>query len=425
MVRGVARASGRPPSRGRRRRRCGRSRSGTGASSPQSVSKRVAVEAPRRRFEPRRVDEVRRADLGDPARSAPGARGRSCRPRPRGRGGCARAAGGGCRPSSRPARRRPSSSRGSVVAGPQSKSAGPSVGLDDVHADRALEPQEAEVDRREHVAQAPTRARARRRARPRGRRSGRRRPRSRPRGGRGSRGAANGASAVEAWVIRAGCSIRLSTPPSDSASGRASSGATSATASSSDSTRNETMPPKSRICRARDLVARVRRQARGRARARRPGARRGTRRSARAFSQCCRIRSASVLIPRSTSHESNGPGHGAERLLEEAQPLARAPGRSSRRSRRSRPSGRRGTSSSSGRRRRRRARAAAGGTARRTCCRPRGARRPRAPRRRPRRMSTTLSSGFDGVSTQTSRVSSSRCAARLSSNSSAGTYVKR
>src|SRR5256886_2730823 len=64
------------------------------------------------------------------------------------------------------------------------------------------------------------------------------------------RGAANGASAVEACVIRAGCSIRLSTPPSDSASWKILVRAASSTASSSDSARNETMPPKSRIWRA-------------------------------------------------------------------------------------------------------------------------------------------------------------------------------
>ncbi len=63
-------------------------------------------------------------------------------------------------------------------------------------------------------------------------------------------GAANGAFAVAACVIRAGTSIRLSTPPSDSASWKSFVRATSATASSADSARNETMPPKSRICRA-------------------------------------------------------------------------------------------------------------------------------------------------------------------------------
>ena len=99
------------------------------------------------------------------------------------------------------------------------------------------------------------------RARPRGRRSGRPPTRSRPRAARGSRGAANGASAVEACVIRAGCSIRLSTPPRLSASWKIFVRAQIATASSSDSARNETMPPKSRICRAAIVVAGMRRQA--------------------------------------------------------------------------------------------------------------------------------------------------------------------
>src|SRR5260221_96103 len=61
------------------------------------------------------------------------------------------------------------------------------------------------------------------------------------------RGGANGASAVDASVIRAGDSIRLSTPPSDSARQKSLVRAQMATASSSDSARKETMPPKSRI----------------------------------------------------------------------------------------------------------------------------------------------------------------------------------
>ena len=40
--------------------------------------------------------------------------------------------------------------------------------------------------------------------------------------------------------------------------------------------------------------------------ARPSGAPRGTRASARPFALCCAIRSGSVLVPRSTSHESNG-----------------------------------------------------------------------------------------------------------------------
>jgi pimeloyl-ACP methyl ester carboxylesterase len=63
------------------------------------------------------------------------------------------------------------------------------------------------------------------------------------------RGAAKGASAVVACVIRAGCSIRLSTPPSDSARQKSFVRAQIATASVSDSARKETMPPKSRIWR--------------------------------------------------------------------------------------------------------------------------------------------------------------------------------
>src|SRR5205085_12444950 len=58
-------------------------------------------------------------------------------------------------------------------------------------------------------------------------------------------GAANGAVAVEACVIFAGTSIRLSTPPSDSASWKIFVRPTSATASSAEAARNETMPPKS------------------------------------------------------------------------------------------------------------------------------------------------------------------------------------
>src|SRR5581483_11873957 len=107
------------------------------------------------------------------------------------------------------------------------------------------------------------------------------------------RGAANGASRVDACVIRAGCSMRLSTPPSDSASVKTLVREQSATASSSDAARKETMPPKSRIWRRADST---------------PGWWSRNAATARAFSQCRRIRSASVLIPRSTSQQSNGPG---------------------------------------------------------------------------------------------------------------------
>src|SRR4029453_8066204 len=63
------------------------------------------------------------------------------------------------------------------------------------------------------------------------------------------RGAANGESAVDACVICAGCSIRLSTPPSDSARVQTLVRATISTASSSEPARNEIIPPKSDIWR--------------------------------------------------------------------------------------------------------------------------------------------------------------------------------
>ena len=220
--------------------------------------------------------------------------------------------------------------------------------------------------------------------------------------------------------MRAGCSIRLSTPPSDSASRKSFVRATSATASSSDSARNETMPPKSRIWRSATSWPGCDAQA---------GVEHALDRRVPVEEGRDRARVLAVLAhadgerldPAQHEPRVERAGHGAERLLQEAQPLARARRRSWRRSRRSRRSGRRGTSSSSGRRRRRRARAAAGGTASRTCCRRRGSRRPRAPRRPRARMSTTFSSGFDGDSTQTIATSSSRWSARFSSNSSAGT----
>ena len=152
----------------------------------------------------------------------------------------------------------------------------------------------------------------------------------------------------------------------------------------SDSARNETIPPKSRIWRratswpgmgrqagvehALDGVVPVEEVGDLRARSRSAGA-------------CAR---ASVLIPRSTSQASNGPGTAPSDFCRKQQPLAErvVVGRDEAADHVA--SGRRGTSSSSGRRRRRRARAAAGGTASRRCCRRRAARRPRAPRRRPR-----------------------------------------
>ena len=61
-------------------------------------------------------------------------------------------------------------------------------------------------------------------------------------------GAANGAFAVAACVILYGTSMRLSTPPSDSASWKSFVAPAIRSASSTDSARNETMPPKFFIC---------------------------------------------------------------------------------------------------------------------------------------------------------------------------------
>ncbi len=59
---------------------------------------------------------------------------------------------------------------------------------------------------------------------------------------------ASGESTAEAWVMRAGCSISDSTPPSDSASVNNRVRATiSSAASSPPAARKLTMPPKSRI----------------------------------------------------------------------------------------------------------------------------------------------------------------------------------
>ena len=229
-----------------------------------------------------------------PRPSARDARARSSRPRPRGRGGCARAAGGGCRVSSSPRSRRPSFSRGSVVAGPQSKSAGPSVGLEQVDADRALEAAEEEVDRLErlHGAQPGAATRDERRLEVGEQVVDRLDPDREPHEVRAARRTARRRSrrASSAPGARSGSRRRRATRRA----GRASSAPTSATASSSDSARNETIPPKSRICRARDLVARDATAGRGRARARPPGGRRGTRRSR------ARSRSAGASGPRAS-----------------------------------------------------------------------------------------------------------------------------
>ena len=132
--------------------------------------------------------------------------------------------------------------------------------------------------------------------------------RSRPRAARGCAGDANGAVAVEACVMRPGCSIRLSTPPRLSASVQIFVRATSATASSSDSSEERDHAAEVAHLARGDLVPGVRRQARGRAPSRRAGAPAGMRRLRARSRSAARMRTASVLSPRSTSQRRTGRG---------------------------------------------------------------------------------------------------------------------
>ena len=125
VVRGVARGGEalEPEHLGRRRR--GRSPPARAASSPQSGRtrrRRGGARCARARFG---VDEVRCPDL-ETCTCSPGCSRTSVRLRRRGRGGCARAAGAAGRAARARARRGRFFSSGTQVAGPQSKSAGPS-----------------------------------------------------------------------------------------------------------------------------------------------------------------------------------------------------------------------------------------------------------------------------------------------------------
>ena len=159
------------------------------------------------------------------------------------------------------------------------------------------------------------------RVRARGRRRGRRPTRSRPRAGRGSRGAANGPVAVDAWVIRR----RVLDQALDAAEAlgerphRRPRDELDRLLLALEQERDH--PAEVAHLPGGDLVARGGRAARDRARCSTRGCPARNATTARAFAQWRSIRTASVFRPRSTSQASNGPGHGAERLLEEAQPL--------------------------------------------------------------------------------------------------------
>ena len=146
-----------------------------------------------------------------------------------------------------------------------------------------------------------------RQARRPGRRAGPRRSRCRPTAAPGRRGPRAAEPATLACVIRPGCSISDSTPPSDSPRvNTAVSPQTLSAASSPPRIRNETMPPNPRICRRRCRAPGAR-AGPGRAPSDTAGARVRKSTTRAALSQCRSIRTPSVLMPRSTSQASNGP----------------------------------------------------------------------------------------------------------------------
>ena len=291
--------------------------------------------------------------------------------------------------SSSPCPARPDSSAGSVDDGPQSKSAGPSF----VSTRRRRSPAAGRRSRDRgaalfrcsprNVPCAYARAGADRLTSAASRSASRSSADSIPTERRTRfPGGANGASAVEACVIRAGCSIRLSTPPSDSASWKM------------RRARDEGDRFRLRLHQegdhaaevahlpARDVVAGMVRQA-------------GVEDALDAGMSVEELGDPPcVLAVLAHPHrERLDPAQDEPRSRTGPVPrratsagrrgAPRARRRSSRRSRRSRRCGRRGTWSSSARPRRRRGRAAAAGTALRTCCRRPGARRRRAPPLRP------------------------------------------
>ena len=225
--------------------------------------------------------------------------------------------------------------------------------------------------------------------------------------------------------MRAGCSIRLSTPPSDSASWKMLRARDELDRLLLGLDEERDHPAEVAHLRARDLVARGATRGPGRARARPPAWPSRNSATRRAFSQCCAHPHGERLEPAQHEPRVERAGHGAERLLQEVEALGeRVVVRRDEAADRRR-CGRRGTSSSSGRRGRRRARAAAAGTASRTCCRRRAARRPRARRRPP--CGCRRRSAAGSTASRPTRASRRRRGARRGCRRTrrAGTYVKR
>ena len=118
--------------------------------------------------------------------------------------------------------------------------------------------------------------------------------------------AARRSGGTDACVIVAGCEISVSTPPRLSASACSRTAFSSRRARSERPSSNASIPPNPRIWRfASSCCGCV--GSPGSRRAAPSGARLRNSASARPLALCCCIRSASVLVPRSTSHESNGP----------------------------------------------------------------------------------------------------------------------
>ena len=160
MVRGVAgRREGLPAER-RRRRRSGCSRSGHRRELAPERVERVAVEAARRapRAATGRRGAARRPRR--PRRSAPGARARSRPAAPAWSRWMCESSRWRMSPSSRPCSRRPSLQPRERRRRAAVEERGPVGRLDHVDADRALEPEERQVDRLEHAARQTRAARA-------------------------------------------------------------------------------------------------------------------------------------------------------------------------------------------------------------------------------------------------------------------------
>ena len=110
-------------------------RLGTGASSPHRLVERVAVEPPGARVELRRVDEVRRADLGDVDMQRRDARGRALLRPPHGRGGCGREEDGERRSARGPRSARPCLQRRNAARRPAVEERRPVLRLQQVAGD--------------------------------------------------------------------------------------------------------------------------------------------------------------------------------------------------------------------------------------------------------------------------------------------------